>query len=75
MSQPIQLDPWIKVETPLGAGLAIFYCDDADEIWWTVALCQHRAIVQFPNKKIRIARSYSTALGLDEKAMRKIISK
>lgn len=70
----LQLDPWIKVETSLGPGWAVFYCDDGDEIWWTVFLRKTRASVQFPNNKIRAHRSYTLDLGLDEKAMRNKIA-
>jgi hypothetical protein len=74
MSQPVQLDPWIKVETPHGAGWAIFYHDTSDEIWWTVALKETLAIVQYRNNKIRIARSYTLDLGLDDEALRNKIA-
>lgn len=74
MSAPIQLDPWIKVETPLGPGWAMVYLDTTDEIFWTVADCGTRAIVQWPNNKIRIGRSFTLAFGLTLDDLRKKIA-
>jgi hypothetical protein len=71
----LQLQPRIRVETPLGAGLALFFEDDGEEIYWTVALTGTRAIVQFLNNKIRIAPTYTDGTGPDDETMRKIISK
>lgn len=72
---PVQLCPWLKVETPLGAGWAIFYQDTGDEIFWTVADCKTRAIVQWPNNKILIGRSFTLGLGLTLKELRGRINK
>lgn len=70
----LQLQPCIRVETPLGAGLALFYEDDGQDIFWTVAVASSRAIVQFRNEKIRIARCYTAGLGVTDAEMRNIIA-
>ncbi len=74
MSAPIQLDPWIKVETPLGPGWAIIFQDTNDEIFWTVADCKTRALVQWRNNEIRIGRSFTMRLGLGLDDLRKKIA-
>lgn len=71
----LQLQPRIRVVTPLGAGLALFYEDDGEEIYWTVIDTTTRAIVQFRNDKIKAAACYTDGTGADDEAMRKIISK
>ena len=75
MSGLIQLDPWIKVETPLGPGLAVIYESDADEIYWTVFDCKTRAIVQFKNNQILAAPSFSLGLGLSLEDLRNKIAR
>lgn len=74
MSSVIQLDPWIKVETPLGPGLAVIYESDSDEIYWTVFDCKTRAIVQWKNNQILAARSFSLGLGLTVEDLRNKIA-
>jgi len=70
----LQLQPRIRVETPLGAGLALFFEDDGEEIFWTVVLLSNRAIVQFRNDKIRAAACYTDGSGASDEAMRNIIA-
>ena len=70
----LQLNPKMRLVTPLGRGWALFFEDDGEEMWWTVAL-DNGAIVQFPNNKIRAVRCYTLGRGLTDAAMRKIISK
>lgn len=70
----LQLQPRIRVETPLGAGLALFFEDDGEDIYWTVIILSNRAIVQFRNEKIRAAAIYTDGTGPTDDAMRKIIS-
>lgn len=70
----VQLQPRIKVDTPLGAGLALFYEDDGQEIYWTVALFSTRAVVQFRNEKIKIAKCYTDGFGVTDVDMRNIIA-
>lgn len=71
----LQLQPRLRVETPLGAGLALFFEDDGEEIWWTVVILESRAIVQFRNEKILAAACYTDGSGPSDEGMRKIISK
>jgi hypothetical protein len=71
----LQLQPRIRLETPLGAGLALFFEDDGEDIYWTVIILSSRAIVQFRNDKIRAAPIYTDGSGPSDEAMRKIISK
>lgn len=71
----LQLQPRLRLETPLGPGLALFFEDDGEEIWWTVLLLQSRAIVQFKNEKIKGAPTYTDGSGPSDEDMRKIISK
>jgi hypothetical protein len=67
---PLQLDPPLYVETPLGKGLAIIYMDDLTDIYWTVIILETRAIVQFRNQKIRAAKTYTLGLGIDDEEMK-----
>lgn len=70
----LQLQPRIRLETPLGAGLALFFEDDGYDLYWTVALFDSKAIVQFKNDKIRFGGSFTDGFGPDVETMRKIIS-
>lgn len=55
----LQLNPSIPLETPLGSGDAWFFEDDGQEIFWTVAIRDTGAIVQFKNEKVRARRCYT----------------
>lgn len=70
----LQLQPRLRVVTPLGPGLALFYEDDGEEIYWTVIDLQTRAIVQHRNEKIRACQCYTDGTGPTDEVMRNIIS-
>lgn len=61
MSGPLQLDPPIYLETPLGGGWAYIYenCGVGLETFWTVALDDGGACVLFRNDQIRFGNSYT----------------
>lgn len=60
MTRPIQIDPPLWLETPLGPGWAHFYKDNGPgaETYWTVFLGSG-AIVIFPNEKVRATNTYT----------------
>lgn len=71
----VQLNPRLRVVTPLGPGLALFYEDDGVEIYWTVIDTATRAIVQHRNEKIRAAACYTDGTGPSDEGMRNLISR
>lgn len=70
----LQLDPPLYVDTPLGAGMAIIYESDTNDVFWTVILKDSKAIVQFRNNQLHAGNSYTFGLGITDEAMRKIIA-
>jgi hypothetical protein len=64
----------IPVETPLGNGRAILVERTPHDYWWTVAMDDNRALVTFPQNKLRICRSYTQERGISDEEMKEIIS-
>ena len=73
MGTLIQLHEAIEVETPLGYGTVLFVESGERDLWWTVAL-ESRAVVTFPQRKIRVERSYTHGHGISDEEMRRIIA-
>lgn len=68
----LQLDPLIKVTTPLGIGYAIFLEANGHDYWYTVAL-GNRALVTFSQDRIRISNSYTHRRGISDERMQEIV--
>jgi len=68
----IQLDPLIKVKTPLGEGYAIFLEANEQDYWYTVAL-GNGALVAFSQDRIRISNSYTHRRGISDERMQEIV--
>jgi hypothetical protein len=64
----------VPMETPLGPGYAVIVETSAHDYWWTVALADG-ALVTFSQDRVRMARSYSHRRGIDDRTMKKIISR
>lgn len=72
MSNTIQLDELIPVNTPLGFGYAIIFETGEHDNYWTVAL-DSGALVTFTQDRIRISSSYTHGRGISDDEMRNII--
>lgn len=70
--QPIVLDEWIPVETPLGKGYAFMIETENHDNWYTVLL-DSRAIVTLRQEKLLTQKSYSHGRSMLDSEMREII--
>lgn len=71
--QPIILDEWMPVETPLGKGYAFLIETTNHENWYTVML-DTRAIVTMKQDKLLMQKSYTHGRSMLDAEMRVAIA-
>ena len=67
-----EFEELIPVNTPLGAGYAMFVEPGEYDTYWTVVL-DNQAVVTFAQEQIRVSRSYTHGRGISDAQMKDII--
>ncbi len=70
----MELNNLWEVETPLGEGRDILIESKDNDYYWTIVLFDSKALVTFPQNKIKICRHYTLGIKFSDLELKNVIS-